>query len=447
MDKSSVFYYTQYRPDYDHYPLPDYSGALAAIETDVEISNYHLNNIKNGFTAGTMINFFNGIPVDDDEYGSEIVKQIKTAVTGSRNAGEVFVNVAVDKEHAAEIIPMQPNNLDKQFEQLAKDVTQNIFIGHKVTNPQMMGVMISGQLGGREQITEAYEMFKETYIIHRQKSILYGLDTVLTDFNLISEPLEIVELKPISEVLPISEATIVSLIDRTALSDYIYKKYGIEKPENSPQITPSTALSAANYFEKKAKTYDNYQLVEEHPVNEANNLPVFKFNSLMDFKFDQNLSPEDERILKVLSENPDLSPKEIGTILDMSEKEIRSLIDKYTKDGLYGTKGITPKGKEVVSKIKDRTKLVIVYKYEVRADAPPLLSESREFCQRLERLSKAGKRWTKEDIENISNDMEVNFLNNTNPWLYRGGWYRAPGDNVAKPFCRHTWVQQVMIEN
>lgn len=48
-----IFYYKEYRPGLGVYPLPDYIGCIVSIETDVEIANFHLNNIKTQFWAAS----------------------------------------------------------------------------------------------------------------------------------------------------------------------------------------------------------------------------------------------------------------------------------------------------------------------------------------------------------------------------------------------------------
>jgi hypothetical protein len=83
--------------------------------------------------------------------------------------------------------------------------------------------------------------------------------------------------------------------------------------------------------------------------------------------------------------------------------------------------------------------LVIKYRYAVRPDAPALQSQSRDFCQRMMSLNKL---YTRQEIEGMRNDMDnFDIINNSNVWLYRGGWYRDPNKEVAVPFCRHTWSQ------
>ncbi len=61
-----IFVSKEYRPDLDAYPLPDYVASAVYAEIDVELSNYRLNAIKSGFNAGTILNFSNGRPTEED---------------------------------------------------------------------------------------------------------------------------------------------------------------------------------------------------------------------------------------------------------------------------------------------------------------------------------------------------------------------------------------------
>jgi hypothetical protein len=73
-----------------------------------------------------------------------------------------------------------------------------------------------------------------------------------------------------------------------------------------------------------------------------------------------------------------------------------------------------------------------VYKYATRDDVPDA-KNTRPFCSRLLQLSRDGKRWTREAIEKISNEI------GENAWSYRGGWYTNPKTGETTTHCRHVW--------
>ena len=65
--KRGVIYHVDYRPNLKYYPLPVYVGSLAEIKTDVQIGDYWLNEVTNGFVGGTLIQHNNGVPETKEE--------------------------------------------------------------------------------------------------------------------------------------------------------------------------------------------------------------------------------------------------------------------------------------------------------------------------------------------------------------------------------------------
>jgi len=63
--------------------------------------------------------------------------------TGTDNAGGFILNFADRKDQAPEIVNLQPDEMDKQYLQLYNTVSDEIFIGHRITNPSIFGVKIA----------------------------------------------------------------------------------------------------------------------------------------------------------------------------------------------------------------------------------------------------------------------------------------------------------------
>lgn len=169
-----LFAFSAYRAGAEQYPLPDYIGAIASIATDIEIANFHLNNIKNQFWGGKLISLNNGVPQVEGQ--GDVEKRIKKKFTGSDNAGGVVIEFAPDNTHSATISDLTASDLDKQFIQLRQDVTQEIFTGHKITSPLLFGIKTEGQLGGNTELQTAYGIFKSTYIKIRAAEICEAIN-------------------------------------------------------------------------------------------------------------------------------------------------------------------------------------------------------------------------------------------------------------------------------
>jgi hypothetical protein len=55
------------------------------------------------------------------------------------------------------------------------------------------------------------------------------------------------------------------------------------------------------------------------------------------------------------------------------------------------------------------------------------------------KLIELNRSYSREDIDNISQRVDRDV------WRYRGGWYTNPDTQVTTPFCRHEWIQQLVI--
>ena len=95
---------------------------------------------------------------------------------------------------------------------------------------------------------------------------------------------------------------------------------------------------------------------------------------------------------------------------------------------------LIPKIPKAVKKEVEADKVEILYSYELRADAPALKGESRDFSKRLIALDFF---YTRGEITQLSNEF------GTSVWKYKGGWYtKSNGAHV--PQCRHIWKANIV---
>jgi len=191
-----IFYYKVYRPGCKVYPIPNYIGCIPYIETDIEISNYHLNNIKNGFWGGKVITFIAQQPTAEEMRA--ISKQFKYTKAGTDNAGKFVLNFVPNKDAAPVIESLEPDDSDTKFEILNKTVLQEIFVGHQIVSPMLMGVRVEGQLGGRTELLDAYELFKNTYVNGRQQIVEKIINYHAENITGISNAFAIIPTEPIT---------------------------------------------------------------------------------------------------------------------------------------------------------------------------------------------------------------------------------------------------------
>jgi DNA-binding Lrp family transcriptional regulator len=213
-NQTQILYYKEYRPGVETYSYPGYMGALNAIQTDIEISKYHLSTITNGMFASKMISFFEGIPSEEEK--REIEKGFKSKFTGSENAGNIVLNFGKDPAKRPQLDDLSSTELDKHFDILAKSIQQELFSGHQVVSPMLFGVRVEGQLGGRSEIREAYEIFKATYANDKQQAL-----------ELLFKEITGVEAK-IVPVEPIGFEFSETVVSQNMTKDEIRQKIGLE---------------------------------------------------------------------------------------------------------------------------------------------------------------------------------------------------------------------------
>ncbi len=125
-----------------YYPRPDYISSKDWIELTRHISEYHVNNILNGFFPSFHINFPNGEP--SPEAQRLISREIERNLSGTQNAGKFLITFTKSKDEAPVIQPFPVTDADKQYEYLSKEATSQIIVAHRVTSPLLMGVRTDG---------------------------------------------------------------------------------------------------------------------------------------------------------------------------------------------------------------------------------------------------------------------------------------------------------------
>jgi predicted transcriptional regulator len=412
--ESKQIYYCQfYRPGQGEYPLPDYVGALKYIEVDTEISNYYLNSIKNGFTAQTHIQLFKGYP--SAEEARQTARRFKENYQGTDNAGGLIIQYNDPTEKESVINNLQPSDFDKQFDLLNKTVQQEIFVAHKVNSPMLFGVRVEGQLGGRSELIEAYEMFHHAYIEPRQQKID---DT----FAYLLEPIASVRLETINKPpigLDYQALFTAGIIDRNEAR----KELGFDEVEEPLNV----ALSKQNPFgwddERDIKVFQQYG-------ESADNFEAYKF---------EFVDAVETAILNVLKENKGLQVGDIVNITKLDAKVVADAIAKLAKaeliksyeDGLE----TTPKGVEEVKRLE--TEIVVRYGYALAPGIKGglLIPGSRDFCRQIVASNRV---YSREDINAMSAQLGYDV------WKRRGEWYTNKETGITTPQCRHIWQQQLL---
>lgn len=426
-----LYYFSSYSPTVRYYPVPEYLGALAYIETDARIANYHVNNLRNGFLGGYLFSFNNGVPTDEEQ--REIKRMLVRQMKGDEGE-RIVVNFNDSKESGLEMNPLQPADLDKQFDILNSTIQQEIFVAHRVTSPMLFGVRTEGQLGGRSELVEAYELFKAVYINDRVQ-IIERIFNYLLSFNGIGV-LEIEGTEPITERL--SEQSLMQIMTKNELREkaglpLIEEQNPINEVKNSYQFAKEKEEIAL--FTQFGKSQGDFIELKSRPMR-------YGFE-LQEQQFASEYEDLDASILKLIEKDPKITADEIALKLGQNIELISTRIS-----ALIEAKAINIRGalKELGENAKDFIKprnpsgeplVEVMYKYDVLPGmGDKVIEGTRDFCRGLIGLSRY---YTREDINQISSIMGYSV------WERRGGWYTKPGTTSHTPYCRHIW-NQVLVK-
>jgi hypothetical protein len=238
LNKEEIYYFNGLLSRTE-YPLPKYLGGIPCIETSIEINNFWLNSTKNGFFPSAFIQFNNGVPEEDIQ--EELENKFNTKFTGTDNAGKFIISFNDSADQAATISSFEPADLDKKFEVLNKTLEDKILFSHRVVSPLLFGIKEAGQLGGRNELIEAYELFNNTYIRPTRNIIINEiLDIISINYNI--DMIKIIEMPPIES--KISESKLESILSEEEIrkiEGLEYKELNVEEKniEKMNKINPS----------------------------------------------------------------------------------------------------------------------------------------------------------------------------------------------------------------
>jgi hypothetical protein len=266
--KRGVIYHVDYRPNMKYYPLPVYVGSLAEIKTDVQIGDYWLNEVKNGFVGGTLIQHNNGVPETKEE-AKEFEKAFQEKF-GKATGTKIVHLFSPSKDNGSEITNLNGNDLHERYLEMSNRVKESIFIGHRVTNPILFGVKEEGQLGARNELDLAYEIFTNTYIAERQNTLLRTIRK-LAFFEIQRSDIEIIPLKPIDTV-DLTSDIILANLSREEIRTMITDQTGLELEEEAAEaLAPINAIEPIGEDEEEFSVINKFDTYNDYPKSASNN--------------------------------------------------------------------------------------------------------------------------------------------------------------------------------
>jgi hypothetical protein len=123
------------------------------------------------------VSFTNGTPSEEEM--DIIMRQLESKYTSTNNAGKIFLFFSENPETAPIIQPIPNNASDAWYSQMAPQIDQTILTAWGISSPMLLGIKTSGQLGGRAEMLDAYNLFLQTRIIPIQEDMLKTFEKIL----------------------------------------------------------------------------------------------------------------------------------------------------------------------------------------------------------------------------------------------------------------------------
>jgi hypothetical protein len=494
-----IFFVKQYNPKSDVYPLPSYFQGLNYIESDIQVSRHILGNAKHNFVATKLINFNNGLPQDEEQ--EEVEADLKRKFA-NHDGDRVVIAFNPSRENAVDIVSLGETSLTKEdFTNVNNLIMQEIFSCHQVTSPMLFGIKTEGQLGGRSEIRDAYQIFQNTYVNERQQEHEQTFTTLMNLAGIEGE-FKIVPVEPLS--FEFSEAVMSANMTR----DEIREKLGLQSSvvtdasgvttqpvqanatltnlsgrqhQNVMRIVrqfgsgkinkAQAALMLKSGFGFTDADVDTFLGVDDDPsteqafasmqddllVNEfaacGDNVEDFEVVETHDAKGYQAFADEEINVLKanvldLISKDKRVTPEVMAKVLNKSVAQIDNALEALKLEGYLIQTGmeisiLAPNYTPVVRKLTEPLSKIPggdkTTKTEVLLRYTYSGPEDSKNRPFCARMLQLAKTklWSRSDIENISERLGYSV------WDRRGGWFTEPNGN-HRPYCRHRWQVKIV---
>jgi hypothetical protein len=392
----------------------------------------------------------------------------------------------------------------EDFTNINNLITNEIMICHQVVSPTLFGVKVDGQLGSRNEIREAYEVFNNVYVQERQMEY----NEIFTQFRNLKGELGEFVLKPVEPLkFEFSEAIMAANLTQNEIRELMGRE-----PLNAGQVTSDGAVAVAeeipvqnvevksndalrnlsgrqyqnvmrivrqfangklnkaqaslmlkNGFGFTDADVDTFLGIDDNPLTEDE---VQKFSLtederlLLEFEncgeekknysevtresyreyFAENLNQAQVDVLTLITKDKNITPIIIARTLKLDTELVIDIIDDFTKRNII---------KSIPSKINSEPV------YEVLKPASELPGKESKVTNLVIRYSYVGPR----DNRNRNFCIKMLELSERKTWSRsdiesiserlgysvwdrRGGWYNIDGEN--RPYCRHRWSSKLM---
>jgi hypothetical protein len=193
-EKKTVFVIKEYSINDFYFARPSYYSGLNYAELEEQISVYCVNHIKNGLSAGHIINVNEG--VTDDEVKTQFERNIIKKWTGANNANKFILSFNSNKDNATTIETITIADAHQQYQFLTEEARKQLLTAHKVVSGAILGIQSgTGFSSNADEIATAFDETMLNVITPMQNALTDGFEYVLNQ-NKITLELYFMNLRP-----------------------------------------------------------------------------------------------------------------------------------------------------------------------------------------------------------------------------------------------------------
>ena len=190
-----IYFVKPYSVGLKYYALPDYVGAIPYCTLEQSISEYLINEVNNGFSSRSVVNFNNGAPSEEQQ--RLIKNKIMQSLTGTQGE-KVIVSFNSNAESKTTVDAMPVSDAPDLYSTLSEECLRKIMLGHNVTSPLLFGIAsANGFSSNADELKNSYILFENMVIKPLRLLLLDAMDDVLA-YNNISLKLHFEELQPLT---------------------------------------------------------------------------------------------------------------------------------------------------------------------------------------------------------------------------------------------------------
>jgi len=256
-----ILFIKPYKAGYYYYSPPAYTGGLQYAELEGEISNFHMNNIKNGLSPSMIINMNNGIP--NEEERSIIEKKIGQKFSGSSNAGKFILSFNDNTDSQATIEPIQLSDAHQQYQFLSTESQEKILVAHRIVSPMLLGVKNNTGLGNNADELEKASILMDNMVIRPFQNLMIDAFDKILAYNSISLKLYFKTLQPLEFTDLTNVADKETREEETGQKLSLKKEKKVYRTDNHPSNLVADDLIELG----EEENLENWDLISEEEVD------------------------------------------------------------------------------------------------------------------------------------------------------------------------------------